>query len=442
MTVNIVPRNVPVLMKFTDGGVDQRNSLESVKCSSICIFKELNLDMMILARCAPGQSWINPAERVMSILNLGLQNCALERSKLDDDTEKILKKCNGMNDLRKRPEIKNKYHESIQPVQNIITERFERLALKDDPIKCVKPVSDLEIDLLQRHLRELFPDLNLTKLQKIYTQKCHDYKEWMKKHARERTYTTQLRKCDDEECCPRPKLPKELLTWLPDPVLLNDEHYHTYQDIKGQVTEETLPSAQLKKKKDLVVQDDVLVPDDATQLIVQDEQAATVDTANEAEIEQEQNTEAEEYENVGHKSIFTAQCARMCIICVECRKPRVLYSQRNLSERQVVDLITSLSEFDYTCGSPILPPKHYLVKKVSCRPNLQCGTHIEIPYYSPTVSVGRKDLCCVCAIEEAVASNDLKKQFKTVLPLCRDCEIKGKSPVKLRPYGKVRAKKN
>ena len=34
-----------ILMKFTNGGVDQRNTLESVKCASICLFLELNLEM-------------------------------------------------------------------------------------------------------------------------------------------------------------------------------------------------------------------------------------------------------------------------------------------------------------------------------------------------------------------------------------------------------------
>ena len=69
---------------------DQRNTLESVQCASICLFMELNLDMLILARCAPGHSWVNPAERVMSILNLGLQICALQREASDEDTEKRL----------------------------------------------------------------------------------------------------------------------------------------------------------------------------------------------------------------------------------------------------------------------------------------------------------------------------------------------------------------
>ena len=56
LTKIIDDSGVKVLMKFTDGGTDQRNTLESVKCASICLFKELNLDMLILARCAPGHS--------------------------------------------------------------------------------------------------------------------------------------------------------------------------------------------------------------------------------------------------------------------------------------------------------------------------------------------------------------------------------------------------
>lgn len=90
--LNSPQKDAKILMNFTDGGTDQRNTLESVVCASICIFFELDLDMMILARCAPGHSWMNPAERIMSVLNIALQNCALERGKGDEETEKMLKK--------------------------------------------------------------------------------------------------------------------------------------------------------------------------------------------------------------------------------------------------------------------------------------------------------------------------------------------------------------
>lgn len=111
---------VNVLLKYSDGGVDHRNNLESVKCAYICMFKELNLDMLILCRCAPGHSWRNPAERVMSILNLGLQNCSLERERLPENDEALLKKCGSMKEIRqmsvKEPHVKDAYKTSIEPV--------------------------------------------------------------------------------------------------------------------------------------------------------------------------------------------------------------------------------------------------------------------------------------------------------------------------------------
>ena len=85
-----------VLLKYTDGGTDQRNTLESVKVATICLFKELGLDMIITGRCAPSHSYTNPAERIMSILNIGLQNCATERERDDDEFGKAIKSCNSM----------------------------------------------------------------------------------------------------------------------------------------------------------------------------------------------------------------------------------------------------------------------------------------------------------------------------------------------------------
>ena len=85
--------------------------------------------MFILGRCAPGQSWTNPAERIMSILNFGLQNCALSRAKADEETEKKLKSCGSMAAIRtlkvKQPDARQKWEESIEPVQALVRNRFE-----------------------------------------------------------------------------------------------------------------------------------------------------------------------------------------------------------------------------------------------------------------------------------------------------------------------------
>lgn len=142
-----------VLLRFTDGDTDQRNNLVSVQCANICLFIELDLDMLIIARCAPGNSWCNPAERIMSILNLSSQNCAHER----EDAEGAFKSCNSMSDIRlavsKKPELEEKWVSSIEPVQRVVQ---NRLSLKGTPFVIEDPVSENEIELIQRHLRALF----------------------------------------------------------------------------------------------------------------------------------------------------------------------------------------------------------------------------------------------------------------------------------------------
>lgn len=168
---------INILMKYTDGGTDHRNTLESVKCASICLFREMNLDMLILGRCAPGHSWRNQAERVMSLLNLGLQNCSSEKGVCSEEMEKKLKRMGSMKEIRSKaePETRKAYKESVEPVQSVIQNRFGRLKLKNEPV-CVKdPITDNEIDVFQRHLRELFPGLNLEKLQKQHTSKVAAY---------------------------------------------------------------------------------------------------------------------------------------------------------------------------------------------------------------------------------------------------------------------------
>lgn len=75
------------LLLYTDGGPDHRLSYPSVKVALICLFLRLDIDFLIAARTAPGQSWANPVERIMSLLNLALQNVALSRECSTDTVE-------------------------------------------------------------------------------------------------------------------------------------------------------------------------------------------------------------------------------------------------------------------------------------------------------------------------------------------------------------------
>lgn len=191
----------PFLLKFTDGGVDQRNTLEAVKIANICLFKDLNLDFLVHARCAPGQSFTNPAERVMSILNLGLQNVSLETKMCEKRIEDVLKSKNSMAEIRAAHEsslnlgIREGWSESIEEVKRTIMNRFTRLKLKEDPVQVLDPVTDEAIDILKRHAREMFPEMDMTKLQKVHMQKVRSYQSWLEKHCKASHYVFQIRKC-------------------------------------------------------------------------------------------------------------------------------------------------------------------------------------------------------------------------------------------------------
>ena len=85
--------NKEILCIYTDWGPDHRCTFESVKMSLISLFLQRDFDMVIAVRTPPYNSWKNPAERVMSICNLGLQAVGLMRENCQGTTEMKLKSC-------------------------------------------------------------------------------------------------------------------------------------------------------------------------------------------------------------------------------------------------------------------------------------------------------------------------------------------------------------
>jgi hypothetical protein len=105
--------------------------------SYICAFRWLNLDLLVAVQTAPNNSWLNPCERFMSILNLGLQCVSTTREKVSTEAEAILKSCNSIADIRKeadsKPLLKKAAADSLEPVISLIEERFRRLSLNTGP---------------------------------------------------------------------------------------------------------------------------------------------------------------------------------------------------------------------------------------------------------------------------------------------------------------------
>lgn len=88
------PANRPVMMMYTDGGPDHRTTFISVQLAYVAIFLNLDLDAFIVLRTPPNLSVLNPAERVMSLLNVALYGIALSRETLSTVEESAMKRYN------------------------------------------------------------------------------------------------------------------------------------------------------------------------------------------------------------------------------------------------------------------------------------------------------------------------------------------------------------
>ena len=134
-----VSLSAEILLIYSDGGVDHNITRISTQVSLQCLFIQLikhRQDYRFKMR--PTQSWVNPAERIMSILNPGLQICSLEREEMGENFEIAMKGVNSMNHLRnlcKRIEgLKESFQESVKPVKEIVNSIFENMALKDNKV--------------------------------------------------------------------------------------------------------------------------------------------------------------------------------------------------------------------------------------------------------------------------------------------------------------------
>jgi hypothetical protein len=139
-----------MLIIYTDGGADHRTTFGSVQIAMICLFLKGNFDFLAAVRTAPYHSWTNPAERVMSIINLGLQGVALKRSDMSPNSERIFKNLGTMEDIRNANDqtLSEELKTAIKSTQKTLEDRTSRLKLHDQKFKCIKPAASEEINNL------------------------------------------------------------------------------------------------------------------------------------------------------------------------------------------------------------------------------------------------------------------------------------------------------
>ncbi|XP_078340082.1 uncharacterized protein LOC111130598 [Crassostrea virginica] len=165
----------PVLLIYTDGGPDHRLTYLSVQLSLICLFLNGKYDMLVAVRTPPMNSWKNPPERIMSILNLALQSVGLMREQQSDDFEKKVKSISTLSQLRdlakQSQDDMQEMKDSIEPVKLLLTKLFERLFLKEKAFKSFSAASADDISEMWKNL-ELFGEPLEDNLKQAELNKC------------------------------------------------------------------------------------------------------------------------------------------------------------------------------------------------------------------------------------------------------------------------------
>ena len=381
------------LFLMTDGGSEHKVTYHSVKIALIAAFKKLRLDRLIAMRCAPNQSYTNIVERMMSLLNICYQNIALER----DETEKedIIKKCKTLGELRSKTHLKPDWEQSVQNIITTLGSRTERMALKDIPFKTFKS-SEMELENFINTTALIDPSLPTKiaskKLAKTDLTHAEKYHEFLRTHCNEGEYAFQIRRCCDVNCCPGEVL-SELPKWLPTPIPDDSKpgHYKKLSAVLGnEPTDAWVPSIKYGPPK------------------------------------------FDEKEQGCAATVLSSQNLRKTVQCSSCRRPRGIYCTRKLLNREVVELNRIISEYDYMCGSHVIPDDSFLKGELFTRVAMTCHSPMEWQYYSYSNAI--KDRCSHCATLGGVIDPEVKKEYKHVLPMCSACKSSGKEHMKRAPF--------
>ena len=390
-----------ILTIITDGGGDHNVTHAPVQVALICLFFHLNVDMLVAMRTCPTQSWTNVAERVMSILNLALQHCATERDLMDPQYEKIRKSKNNMTQLReaatKNQSLRNAFSNSMKPVKQLLTDRFESMKLKDRNVKCSAAASEEQIknffELMQQRIH---PSISFEALNNASLSKISEYRCFVEEHCLSTSYLFQIKKCGQDECgfCTPIRLPRAVfddLHFIPAPLLdSSKEHFQKFESLYG-----TKPSE--KDKPSLKF---------------------SLESSD---------------EDKNHKSILVAQKVRAVIPCSSCLKPRCIYSNSKLTVGVKQELLDIIENGDYFCGGSFVPDEDPHRKKFIVRRQVACHMPMEVAYYSAK-TVKLTPVCFHCGgVSGAQLSNDadiqaLQKQHTLVRPICCFCKDGGKEP--------------
>ena len=112
------------------------------------------------------------------------------------------------------------------------------------------------------------------------------------------------------------------------------------------------------------------------------------------------------------------------LLCLSTR--RYLYSERALTAAQQSLFQRIVDDWDYSCGSPLVPESHELYNILFVREKISCESPIELSYYSSRKN--NPPVCYWCGYDEGLVDfpMHMTSRYKFVYPLCNICQSIGK----------------
>jgi hypothetical protein len=154
-TINVLKYRVKeYIVKYKDGGPDQRTNFITVILTDIAQWMVGDFNILVHFRTPAELSIGNPAERLMSVLNLALYGVACSRHKLSEENETILNPLDTKSNIRdaKGDAVKKLIEETAQPVIDMLNLRFRRLTYDGKPMNAGKKATTDSITAMMGQL--------------------------------------------------------------------------------------------------------------------------------------------------------------------------------------------------------------------------------------------------------------------------------------------------
>lgn len=447
----------------TDGGPDRNPQFTSVKLAYTALALVLGIPKLVLMRTAAGQSFTNPVERCMSLVNLGLQGIATSRALCEPDTEAKLKNCGSMKDIRIALEAADsgsaegqgihtqRFAESMKHAVETVREALRYLEWSGKRVILTDTDVSAEMAELVSKLKEVDSSFNANlHTNKDGLQSCTALAEFMLQHTKSSLYVFQflqdppakqpvlpLADAVDDQGTPQQQqqlTQQHAVTWLPAPV----------------------PVAKLAPGLQATANALVKAGSSGTYAPFAVVKMYAPDWSHAPSGNGKQTRAAAE--KAAKRKMSPAINIRELVICQECSRPRAVHCTITLKKLQAqlpedtsatyvqeqLDIVRN-DDCVYVCGSALFPAEHSLCKWVTCNTALSCAEPMETTLYSigTTVAVKLgwgKNMCSACGTD-TVDSERRKEQGClrgaprdwTAYPLCERCEAAGLPPAMHKP---------